>query len=76
MEPKTKQHIERRSKFRFGIQRELRYKVSEDGTTVAAGTGQTINLGSGGIAFAAQHELKPTAFVELSISWPAQLNNK
>lgn len=65
---------ERRSKFRFGIQREMRYKLLEDDTIVASGSGSTINIGSGGIAFAAEHCLKPGAFIELSISWPALLD--
>jgi len=74
MEPKTKRDNERRSKFRFGIQRELRYKVLEDGAMIASGTGQTVNMGSGGVAFSAEHQLKPGAFVEVSISWPVLLD--
>ena len=73
MEPK-RQKDERRTKFRFGIQRELRYKVLEDGAMIASGTGQTINMGSGGVAFFAEHQLKPGAFVEVSISWPVLLD--
>jgi len=73
MEPK-KNPNERRSKFRFGIQRELRYKVLEDGAMIASGAGQTINIGSGGVLFAADHQLKPGAFVEMSISWPVLLD--
>jgi hypothetical protein len=74
MEPKTKQQIERRNKFRFGIQRELRYKVLEDGAMIASGAGQTVNMGSAGVAFAGEHQLKPGAFVEVSISWPVLLD--
>ena len=73
MEPK-KNPNERRNKFRFGIQRELRYKVLEDGAMIASGAGQTINMGSGGVLFAAEHQLKPGAFVEISISWPVLLD--
>src|SRR5271165_1261797 len=75
MEPRTKQQNERRSKFRFGIQRELRYKVLEEGgAMIASGAGHTVNMGSGGVAFAAQHQLKLGAFVEVSISWPVLLD--
>ena len=74
MEPKTKRENERRNKFRFGIQRELRYKVLEDGSMIASGAGQTVNMGSGGVAFAAEHQLKTGAFVEVSISWPVLLD--
>jgi hypothetical protein len=74
MEPKIKRHSERRTKFRFVIQRELRYKMLEDGATIASGSGQTMNIGSGGVAFVAEQPLKPGAFVELSISWPVLLD--
>jgi hypothetical protein len=74
MEPKTIQQNERRTKFRFAIQREMRYKVVEEGTMIASGTGQTIDVGSGGVAFDAEQQLKPGAFVEVSISWPVLLD--
>lgn len=41
---------------------------------VATGTAETTNICSGGVAFEAQVRLKRNAFVELSISWPALLN--
>ena len=65
---------DRRKKSRFPIRRELRYKLLAD-DTMDSGTGQTINMGSGGIAFSIDHELKPDAFIELSISWPMLLDN-
>jgi len=74
METRNREQNERRSKFRFGIQRDVRYKVLEDGALIASGTGQTVNIGSGGIAFFAEHQLKPGAFVEVSISWPVLLD--
>ena len=65
---------ERRSKFRFAIERDLRYKIAEDGVVVASGSGQTINIGSGGIAFGTDQPLAPSVYVELSISWPVLLD--
>ena len=73
MEP-IKKTAERRSKQRFAIQREIRYKMAEDGMVVAAGNGHTINMGSGGVAFSCECRLLPGAFVELSISWPVLLD--
>src|SRR5947209_799482 len=73
MEP-VKRETERRNKHRFAIQREIRYKVAEDGVVVSSGNGQTINIGSGGVAFGAEGALVPGAFVELSISWPVLLD--
>src|SRR5579872_4308400 len=66
---------DRRKKFRFPIRREMRYKLLAEGTIVDSGVGQTINMGSGGIAFSTDHELKPGTFIELSISWPVLLDN-
>jgi hypothetical protein len=65
---------ERRSKHRFAIARDVRYKMAYDGVVVAAGSGQTVNVCSGGVAFVAEHPLTPGGFVELSISWPVLLD--
>ncbi len=65
---------ERRTRCRFGIRRELRYKLVKRRRVVAAGAGYTIDVGSGGVAFFADNELRPGAAVELSISWPALLD--
>src|ERR1035441_1293193 len=64
---------ERRSRFRFAFERDVRYKVAEDGVVVAIGSGKTIDIGSGGVAFATELPLIPGGFVELSISWPVLL---
>jgi hypothetical protein len=70
----SKRENERRSKFRFAIERDLRYKMAEDGVVVAAGSGKTINMCSGGVAFATEQPLTPGAYVEISISWPVLLD--
>jgi hypothetical protein len=74
MQPTSKAN-ERRAKYRFDLQRELRYKVTSTGTPPIAGVGQTINMCSGGIAFTGEHTIEPGAFVELSVSWPALLDD-
>ena len=65
---------ERRFKHRFTIQRDLRYRMTNDGVLVASGNGETLNIGSGGVAFIADSALRPGSFVELSISWPVLLD--
>jgi hypothetical protein len=65
---------ERRRRSRFGIKRELRYKLLERHRVFASGTGHTIDMGRGGVAFSAEIDLRPGTSVELSISWPALLN--
>ena len=66
---------ERRTKQRFFIEREIRYRILEEDQIIDSGTGKTLNISSGGVAFVADHDLHPGAFVELSISWPALLDN-
>lgn len=65
---------DRRKKARFPMQRELRYKVLRDNRVVEIGTGRTVNLGSGGVAFRIDHELATGCLIELSISWPVLLD--
>ena len=73
--PLTNKATERRSKFRFDMQRDLRYKMTGDGLPSAAGAGQTINMCSEGVAFAAEQTMPAGAFVELSISWKGLPNS-
>ena len=40
------------------------------------GTGETINISSTGVLFKAETPLPPGKRLELSISWPAQLDGK
>jgi hypothetical protein len=71
---KADQGNERRSKYRFPMRREMRYKLLNDGAPAEIGAGETLDLGSGGIGFAVGHELPVGAFIELSISWPVLLD--
>jgi hypothetical protein len=66
--------IERRKKARFPLHREVRYKLLEDNTIIAAGIGETMNISSSGVAFTIDQRLKPGSFIELSISWPVLLD--
>jgi hypothetical protein len=67
---------DRRGKFRFPMQRDLRYKLLKDGATLEAGAGRTVDIGSGGIAFSIDSALTVGAFIELSISWPVLLDDQ
>lgn len=70
------QSIERRSKVRFPLHRQLRYKLLEDDRIVAAGVGETIDISSTGVAFAIEQPVRLGSFVELSISWPVLLHQE
>jgi hypothetical protein len=67
---------DRRSNDRFPIIREVRYKVMNSKGSVEVGTGETINISSTGVLFKAEKPLPPGKRLELSISWPAQLDGK
>lgn len=67
---------DRRGNDRFPIVREVRYKIMNPRGTVEIGTGETINISSAGVLFNAQTPMTPGKRLELSISWPAQLDGK
>jgi len=66
---------ERRGKFRFPMERDLRYKLLKDGATLESGIGLTVDVGSSGIGFSVGRDLAPGNFIELSISWPVMLQD-
>jgi|ERR1035441_6791666 hypothetical protein len=68
--------VERRAKKRFVMEREIRYRVLEQDKIIAVGSGKTINLSSNGVAFVTESDLPPGAFIEVSIAWPALLENR
>lgn len=64
---------ERRETDRFPIERELRYRLMESHPP-HSGCGRTMNMSSGGILFTIEAPLPDGYRVELSVDWPAQLN--
>ena len=67
---------ERRRSSRFPIEREVRYKTLNQRTVTLAGNGKTLNISSSGVLFTADHDLPVGTRLEVSISWPAQLNER
>lgn len=67
---------ERRKSNRFPIERELRYKTLNQRSEILAGNGKTLNISSSGVLFTSDHDLPVGTRLEVSISWPAQLNEK
>jgi hypothetical protein len=66
---------DRRVKSRFPIHRDLRYRLMQDGRTLESGSGKTVDMGSGGLSFTLDRTLAAGIFIELSISWPVELDN-
>lgn len=67
---------DRRHSDRFPIEREVRYRVLSKRSADEAGDGRTVNISSSGVLFTTEQILLPGRRMELSISWPAQLDNK
>ena len=67
---------ERRRSSRFPIEREVRYKTLNQRADSLAGSGKTLNISSSGVLFTSDQELPVGTRLELSISWPAQLNER
>lgn len=67
---------ERRRSSRFPIEREVRYKTLNQRAEILAGLGKTLNISSSGVLFTSDHDLPVGTRLEVSISWPAQLNER
>jgi len=65
---------ERRDATRFPVREEVKYRVVHRRSEQAAGTGQTVNIRSGGILFTTEERLPVGCKVELSVNWPARLH--
>lgn len=70
------QQNDRRHSDRFPIEREVRYRVLSKRSAEEVGDGKTVNISSSGVLFTSEHVLLPGRRLELSINWPAQLNNQ
>src|SRR3984957_13856604 len=67
---------DRRHSDRFPIERDVRFRVMSKRGGEEAGDGKTLNISSSGVLFTTDQILLPGRRLQLSISWPAQLNNK
>jgi hypothetical protein len=76
MDPGRSTPSDRRRTDRFPIQRDLHYRVLNKRGGDETGDGKTVNISSSGVLFSSDHILLPGRRVELSISWPVQLNGK
>jgi hypothetical protein len=68
--------MERRAALRFAIGQELVYKILDHrAATPESGVGRTLDISSGGVRFETVQRLHPGKRVELSVNWPAQLDD-
>lgn len=66
---------ERRTKRRFQIEQEVRYKMLYGQRIAETGVGKTVNISSGGVWFSTETMLTTGMPVELSMTWPVLLND-
>jgi hypothetical protein len=66
---------DRRQDRRYHLQLDLKWKLIRRRRVLDTGTGQTVDISSGGILFDAGRLLPEGLNVELSISWPVLLQN-
>jgi hypothetical protein len=65
---------DRRCKRRYPIELPVQYKIMKNYLVMGTGTGTSLDLSSGGVAFSTGTPLKVGSYLELSISWPVLLN--
>ena len=65
---------DRRSKRRYPIELPVQYKIMKNYLVMGTGSGNSLDLSSGGIAFTSTAPLKIGSYLELSVSWPVMLN--
>src|ERR1700734_316494 len=66
---------ERRTKRRFQIEQDVRYKMLYGQRIAETGVGKTMNISSGGIWFTTEALLTSGMPIELSVTWPVLLND-
>ena len=66
---------ERRTKKRFVIEQEVRYKMLYGQRIAETGTGRTVNISSGGVWITTESPLTAGMPVELAMTWPVLLHD-
>ena len=72
---KGREERERRTKRRFMIDQEVKYKMLYGQRIAETGVGRTMNISSGGVWFSTENMLTSGMPVELSMNWPVLLND-
>ena len=67
---------DRRSCRRYPLQSDVAYKIVRHERMLEVGSGHTVNVSASGVLFKSGRALPVGTNVELSIAWPARLDNK
>jgi PilZ domain-containing protein len=66
---------DRRADRRYPIVVEVEYRLAKSGKILQKGQGRTLNVSSGGILFESASVVPPGMEIEVSLEWPAMLDN-
>jgi c-di-GMP-binding flagellar brake protein YcgR len=66
---------ERRSHLRYPVSIDLAYRLVANDPSTRAGRGTSVNISSGGLLFEAEDQLPTDTRIELTILWPARIND-
>jgi hypothetical protein len=69
-------HPERRDTKRMSVELELKYRLLNRRNGKTEGSGQTLNISSSGVLFTTGDALQQGRRLELSMDWPARLNDR
>jgi c-di-GMP-binding flagellar brake protein YcgR len=72
----SQQSSDRRASSRMPIQQDVQYKLLNKKTGDTDAKGKTVNMSSSGVLFTTDEILLPGRRLEMSINWPAQLDQK
>ncbi len=68
------QLTDRRTTCRFPVHQQIRYRELRARAVSVSGTGETLDVSSGGILFTTTGRLHPGQNIEVAMDWPARLN--
>ena len=60
----------------YPLHLQLRYRIFRDSDLVSSGTGETVFIGAKSLLFWAEQPAERGLFAEMSIDWPALLENR
>ena len=69
------EQTDRRRTSRFPVERAVRYQMLSRTPQIGPGKGQTVNMSSSGVLISTEDQLPVGRKLEVSISWPAQLDD-
>ena len=73
LSPNLRSNPERRQNSRFPFREELRYRTLKSKGETICGSGETLNIGSGGILFTTEGKIPLGRKLEVAVNWPAWL---